>query len=95
MNTMISYSLRFVVVLHASLLGLLFVFQRPPVPASNSALILTVGLVIITLALLIADWATRKEKARRFSKLIDSIVGIGWLLAILAAVLFSLSMGTL
>ncbi len=94
-NTMISYSLRLVVALHACLLGFLFVFQRPLVPGTNSGLILTAVLVFVTLTLLIADWATQKEPARRFSKLLDSIVGIGWLLALLVAVLRSLSMGTL
>jgi uncharacterized membrane protein len=95
MNTMFSYSLRFVVVLHATLLGLLFAFQKSPVPGGSSFLKVSATLVIIILVLLIADWVTRKEQARRFSKLIDSIIGVGWLLAILVAVLRSLSMGTM
>jgi hypothetical protein len=94
-NTMLSYSLRIVVALHASLLGILFVFEKSTGPATNLVLILTIALVFIILALLVADWATRKEQTRRFSKLIDSIVGVGWVLAIIVAVLHSLSMGTL
>jgi 4-hydroxybenzoate polyprenyltransferase len=94
-HTVISYSLRLVVVLHASLLLLLFLFQKSQVPATNSILILTVAVILLVLTLLIADLTTRKDRARRFSKVIDSIVGLGWVLTILAAVLRSLSMGTL
>jgi hypothetical protein len=94
-NTTISYSLRFVVVLHAGIFVLLFVLQRPQVPGANSALILSAVLMFIVLALLIADWMTRKDETRKFSKLLDSIIGLGWLVTILTLVLRSLSMGTL
>lgn len=93
---MISYALRFVIILHASLLGLLFKLQKTtPAPGDYSVLILTVVLMLIVLGLLIADWITRKEQTRRFSMLIDSVVGIGWLMTISLVVLLSMSMGTL
>jgi len=94
-NTMISYSLRLVVVLHASLFVLLFALQRLPIPGANFALIVTAVLTFIILMLLMADWMTRKDETRKFSKLLDSIVGLGWLVTILTLILRSLSMGTL
>ena len=94
-NTMISYSLRFIVALHAVVLGLLFIFEKPQTRTTTSVLIFTIVLVFIIPTLLIADWATPKVQTRRFPKLVDSIIGIGWLLTIAVAVLRSLSMGTL
>lgn len=94
-NTTVSYTLRFVVALHASFLATLFFFQKPTMPPRNSVLILTMALGFLILVLLVVDWATRKDQSRRFSKSIDAVVGIGWTLAILVAVLRSISMGTL
>jgi len=94
-NTKISYSLRLVISMHASLFTLLFIFQRLQAPDGNLILTVTASLGFVTLVLLIADWVTQKDQTRRFSKLVDTVIGLGWLLAVLMAVLWSLSMGTL
>lgn len=92
-NTMVSYSLRSFVALHICLVGLLFLIDKPSNPPSSSVLVLTAGLVFIVFTLLIADWVTRKDQARRFSKLIDSVIAVSWLVGIGAIVLYSLGMG--
>jgi hypothetical protein len=52
-------------------------------------------LSVIIAVLLVLDWATRKDPSRRFSKLIDTVLGIVWLLVVGAIIIYSLSMGTL
>jgi hypothetical protein len=94
-NTVISYSLRSVIAIHASFIGVLFARQSPSNPVSSTIPYLMVGLPIFVALLLVADWTTQKDASRRFSKLIDSFLGIAWILAIGAALIYSLSMGTL
>jgi hypothetical protein len=65
-------------------------------PSSDTKL--TVGfeaLMVLVGISLIADWVTPKDPSRRFSKLIDSLLGIGWLVVMAATTLYGLSMGTL
>ena len=96
LNTILSYFLRALVFLHLFCLWLLFKTRYPFNPSSGSswglALKIVAGVICIVL---VADWFSRKDPSRRFAKLIDSLIGIGWLIAMVELMLYSLGMGTI
>jgi len=94
-NTFVSYSLRTVILFQVSLLGFLFFLStRDHFSASSSSLLyFQVCLVGATAVLLLADWFTRKDPSRRFSKLIDTFAAISWIVIVGVLVIHSLAMG--
>jgi hypothetical protein len=96
-NTAISYALRILVVLHICFLGTTFVFfdkifATATNPNNFVLTYLNFAATALVALLLLADWLTHKEKSRRFSKLIDSVIGAGWVLTMCVLTIFSLSM---
>lgn len=95
LNTFASYVFR--AVLGLQLAGLWALsksnFGNPSIDAKQGfAFEVSSGLLIV---LLLFIWTTRKNPARRYAKLVDSILGAGWILLLGALVLRSLSMGTI
>ena len=94
-NTIVSYALRSIVILHIGLIALVLtllysnLFSLPRIPDLFISTRVALDLVVL---LLIADWATRKDSSRRFSKSIDSFIGIAWILGVCAVVLSSFGM---
>ncbi len=93
MNTVVSYALRAAVSFHAGLLTREYLYPRDPIPGQYVGLWMMVGFTALIAILLIADWSTRKDQSRRYAKILDSAIGIGWLVAIGALVVRSLAMG--
>jgi hypothetical protein len=94
-NTSVSYAFRSLAILTLAGLGLLSK-MRPGNPSSDATHFLVLNFMIgLTCVFLVLDWATQKDPSRRFSKLVDTVLGIGWLLVIGATFTYSLSMGTL
>jgi hypothetical protein len=95
LNTTLSYLLRSLIFLHLFCLWLLFKSRHPfnPSSASRYGLAMEIAAGFICLILL-ADWFSRKDPTRRFAKLIDSVIGIGWLIAVIELIVYSLSLGT-
>ena len=97
-NTVISYALRIVVALHICFFGILYIFfnkfsETVHDPNNFDSAYLSLAATALVALLLLVDWFTPKEQSRLFSKLIDSIIGIGWVLTICALTLWPLSMG--
>jgi hypothetical protein len=95
-NTIASYSLRSLVFLH--LVCLIWLLMRHEL--LNPSLILEINLafkigMVLIFAALVVDWSTPKEPRRKFSKLIDSLLGVGWMVAMGGIIVYSLGMGTL
>jgi hypothetical protein len=95
LNTFVSYAFRSLAILTLASLGFLSK-MRPGNPSSDAKHFVVLDVMIgLTCVFLVLDWATRKDPSRRFSKLVDTVLGIGWLLVIGAMIVYSLSMGTL
>jgi|SRR5580700_2132188 hypothetical protein len=95
LNTLASYSFRCLSILSVVSFGLLSK-MRPGNPSSDAKHFLALDVVIgLTCVSLVLDWATRKDPSRKLSKLIDTVLGIAWVLLIGAMIIYSLSMGTL
>ena len=95
LNTILSYAFRSLAILTLASLGLLSK-TRPRNPSSDAKHFLVLDVMIgLTGVFLVLDWATRKDPSRRFSKLVDTVLGVAWLLVIGAMFIYSLSMGTL
>jgi hypothetical protein len=94
-NTTLSYLLRSLIILHLFCLWLLFKTRHAfnPSSASRYGLVLEIAAVLIC-GVLLADLFSRKDPSRRFAKLIDSVMGIGWLIAIAELIVYSLGLGT-
>jgi len=93
-NTFLSYGLRTAVLLHASFLALLFLsFTHGHSWHSLPTVYVDASSVCVIAVLLVADWGTKRDPARRFSKLIDSFLAGAWILSFGALTLYSLSMG--
>jgi hypothetical protein len=70
--------------------------MRPGNPSADAKHFLVLNVMIgLTCISLVLDWATRKDPSRRRSKLIDTVLGVAWILLIGAMIFYSLSMGTL
>jgi len=88
-NTIVSYALRSLVVAHLLCWALLLSTHHPlslsvtPVGVALYAVIYLIG------ALLVLDWATRKDPSRRNSKLVDTVLGMTWVLLIGAMLVYS------
>jgi hypothetical protein len=95
LNTLASYAFRFLLTLTLASFGLLY--KMPPRNSSSDSMFSLVFNIMIGLTgiLLVLDWVTKKDPSRKFSKLVDTVLGIGLLLAIGAMVIYSLSMGTI
>jgi hypothetical protein len=96
LNTVVSYALRSIVGLHAATLGtteLLFVVKKHglDLPGERSGMLLMAGPPALICVLLLLDWTTRKDPSRRYSRQIDSILGIGWVLAVGSIFVWALS----
>ena len=92
-NTGVSYALRTAVGLHVGILTKEYLYPSESIPGESVGLWITVGFAILTITLLIVDWNTREDRTRRYAKILDSAIGIGWLVAISALVIRSLAMG--
>src|ERR1035441_925002 len=95
LNTIASHAFRAVLALQ--LVGFWILsrstYGNPELDAKeNLTFEITSGILIV---LLVLDLTTRKNPARRFAKIIDTLLGIGWILLIGALVLRSLIMGTI
>jgi hypothetical protein len=93
LNTVVSYALRAAVSLHAGYPAWEYLYPSDPIPGQSVGLWMTAGFTALIAILLIADWSTRKAQSRRYAKIIDSAIGIGWLIAIGALVIRSLVTG--
>ena len=79
LNTTISYLLRTTVISHVSMIVLfmsLLHFNPNYVNSLPSMVLFSAALVCLTAIFLLLDWTTRKDPTRRFSKLIDSALGV-------------------
>jgi hypothetical protein len=94
-NTVFSYSLRCLVVAHLVCLCILLSIHHPvnPSSATTVGVIFDVAMGLICI-LLVLDWATKKDPSRGRSKLVDTVLGVVWILLMGALVVYSLSMGT-
>lgn len=94
-NTVISYFLRSLIVVQ---LICFLIASRIPTLNMSSARKVATGMKassVVIAVLLVLDWITRKDPSRKRSKLVDTMLGVAWILLIGAMVLYSLSMGTL
>ena len=93
-NTIISYALRSIVILHIVLIALVTLLYSNLIslPRIPDLFISTKVAIDLVLLLLIADWATKKDLSRRFSKSIDSFIGIVWILGACALLLSAFGM---
>jgi hypothetical protein len=93
-NTVISYLARSLIVVQ--LICFLIVSRITTLNMSSAQKLATAMKVssVVIAALLVLDWITRKDPSRRYSKLVDTVLGIAWVLLIGAIIVYSLSMGT-
>jgi hypothetical protein len=61
----------------------------------GAAAFVVYGGTLLIFVLLLLDWMTRKDPLRRFSKLLDTILGLGWVLIMGFLFVWSASMGIL
>jgi hypothetical protein len=94
-NTVISYLVRSLIVVQ--LTCFLIVSKITTLNMSSAQKLATAMKVssVVIAVLLVLDWITRKDPSRRRSKLVDTVLGIAWVLLIGAMIVYSLSMGTL
>jgi hypothetical protein len=94
-NTIVSYALRCLVVAHLFCLAILLSLHRLRTHHPlNSSSFSTVGVALyavlyLIVGLLMLDWATRKDPSRRNSKLVDTVLGMAWVLLIGAMIVYS------
>lgn len=100
LNTAISYTLRGVVIAPASLLALLFALfwsrldVEPALTFVHAEVVLpsvNCGSATLALVLLILEWFTQGDPARRYALAIDTCLAIGWLLGVAALTIISVS----
>jgi hypothetical protein len=94
-HTIVSYSLRSLVVAH--LLGLAILlgihqlsFHHPLHPFSATPVeVAFYAVIYLIVGLLVLDWATRKDPSRRNSKVLEIVLGVAWALLIGAMIFYS------
>ncbi len=94
-NTYISYGLRIVVVILSLFLAALFVIPSLDRILEGTAAFVVYGGTLMIFLLLLLDWMTRKDPLRRFAKLVDTILGLGWVLIMGFIFVWSVGMGIL
>ena|ERR1039458_2599607 len=80
-NTVVSYAFRALVVVHLFCLYVLIFGMRTTLFGFEHFFVAVALTVLMTaiVALLVVDMMTRKEPARKLSKVIDGALGSGWL----------------
>jgi len=94
-NTIVSYAQRSLILAHLLCLAILLSIHRLRTHHPlNSSSVSTVGaasyaVIYFIGALLVLDWATRKDPSRRNPKVVDTTLGLAWALLIASLFLYS------
>ena len=91
-NTALSYLVRSLILAQLACFWLVSKATRLNMSSIEKLARASQALSVTIAVLLVLDWATRKDPSRRFSKLVDTVLGIGWLFVVGAVFIYSLSM---